>query len=69
MDIRRVKPFYSPGKDEKWAGACQLAALLLSASGPLRGGREASLQRLGPAAYGVSHEGRGEGDVASRALR
>ena len=35
VDIRRVYTVYWSGKDEKWASACQLAALLVSASRPL----------------------------------
>ena len=69
MDTGWVSAFYWVGVATNPASACQLAALLLSASGPLRGGPEASLQRLGPAPYGVSHEGRAEVGVAGRALR
>ena len=60
---------YYSGVATNPASACQLAALLPSASGPFRGGPWASVQRLGPTAYGISDERRGRVGVARRALR
>ena len=57
--IVRVQRLNRPGVATNPASACQLAALLLSASGPLRRGPSASVQRLGPTAYVVSDERRG----------
>ena len=68
MDIGRVYPVYWTGAAANCAGACQLAVLLLSVSAPLRERPEASFQRLGPAAYGISHERRGRVGVAGRVL-